>query len=92
MTTGEGSPRRGAVGAGRGGDVKLYRMLTGVDDAAFCKRVSEALNKGWELHGSPALTYDAATGRTVCGQAVVKEVPGTWTDEMKGEAFKLGEQ
>lgn len=67
-------------------------MLTGLDDAAFCKRVSEALNKGWDLHGSPALTFDPTTGRTICGQAIVKEVPGTWTDEMKGEGFKLGAQ
>ncbi len=29
--------------------MRLYRMLTGGDDAAFCKKVSEALNKGWEL-------------------------------------------
>jgi hypothetical protein len=34
--------------------VRLYRLLTGSDDAAFCKKVSEALNKGWELSGPPA--------------------------------------
>jgi hypothetical protein len=72
--------------------VKLYRLLTGGDDAAFCKRVSEALSKGWHLYGSPVLTFDAATGRIVCGQAVVKDVQGTWTEDMKGEAFKLSEQ
>jgi hypothetical protein len=31
--------------------VRLYRLLTGGDDAAFCKKVSAALNNGWELHG-----------------------------------------
>lgn len=56
--------------------MKLYRMLTGVDDSAFCKRVSEALNKGWELHGAPALTFDPVQGRVICGQAIVKEVEG----------------
>jgi hypothetical protein len=30
--------------------------------------------------------------RVVCGQAVVKDVQGQWTDEMKGEGFKLSEQ
>ena len=67
-------------------------MLTGGDDAAFCKKVSEALNKGWELHGSPALTFDSASGRVVCGQAVTKDVTGQWTDEMKEAGFKLSEQ
>ena len=72
--------------------MRLYRLITGGDDAAFCKRVSEALNKGWELSGGPSLAFDAANGRVVCGQAVVKDVTGQWTDEMKGEGFKLGEQ
>ncbi|WP_446739956.1 DUF1737 domain-containing protein [Pseudomonas sp. TH31] len=31
----------------------VYRLLTGRDDAAFCHRVSEALNMGYVLHGSP---------------------------------------
>jgi hypothetical protein len=72
--------------------VRLYRLLTGGDDAAFCKRVSEALNKGWELYGSPTMSFNTATGRLVCGQAVTKDVQGQWTDAMKGEDFKLGEQ
>lgn len=72
--------------------MKLYRILTGGDDAAFCKKVSEALNKGWAISGSPTMAFDSANGRVVCGQAVVKEVDGEWTAEMKGEGFKLGEQ
>jgi hypothetical protein len=72
--------------------LRLYRLLTGGDDAAFCKRVSEALNKGWHLYGSPVMTFDPSTGRTICGQAVVKDVEGAWRDEMKSEAFKLSEQ
>jgi len=52
----------------------LYRYLTGVDDSAFCHKVSEAINKGWQLYGHPTLTFDAAKGRVICGQAIVKEV------------------
>ena len=72
--------------------MRLYRMLTGGDDAAFCKKVSEALSKGWELAGSPALAFDSKAGRTICGQAVVKDVTGEWRDEMKEDGFKLSEQ
>ncbi|RUM35769.1 MAG: hypothetical protein DSY50_03950 [Desulfobulbus sp.] len=52
----------------------LYRFITGPDDETFCKRVSESLNSGWKLHGSPALTYDGKT--PIAGQALVKEVKG----------------
>jgi hypothetical protein len=72
--------------------MRLYRLLTGDGDAAFCKRVSEALNKGWRLYGSPSLTFDSATGKVVSGQAVVKDVEGEWREEMKGEDFKLSAQ
>ncbi len=57
--------------------MRAYRYLTGKDDSAFCHRVTAMLNKGWELHGSPTLTFDAEKGHAVCGQAVVKDVPGT---------------
>jgi hypothetical protein len=33
-------------------------MLTGPDDEKFCHRVSEAMDLGFELHGSPAATFD----------------------------------
>ena len=72
--------------------MKLYRLLTGGDDAAFCKRVSEALNKGWELYAAPTMSFDSTSGRVICGQAIVKEVADEWTDVMKGDAFKLSEQ
>lgn len=72
--------------------MRLYRLLTGTDDAAFCKKVTEALNKGWELSGPPSLTYNSSRNHVVCGQAVVKDVTGQWTDEMKRDDFKLGEQ
>ena len=54
--------------------MKLYRLLTGPDDDAFCLRISECLNQGWELYGSPSLTYNGE-GVIAC-QAIIKEVPG----------------
>ncbi|HWK45876.1 MAG TPA: DUF1737 domain-containing protein [Stellaceae bacterium] len=56
--------------------MKLYRYLTGPDDASFCHRITEALNRGWHLHGSPTLTYDTKAKRVIAGQALVKEVEG----------------
>jgi hypothetical protein len=52
----------------------VYRYLTGVDDSSFCHRVTEALSKGWQLYGSPTLTFDPLKGRSICGQAITKEV------------------
>lgn len=47
-----------------------YRLLTGPDDRAFCERVSTALAEGYELHGSPALTFNGE--RVIAAQAVVR--------------------
>ena len=63
--------------------MKLYRYLTGTDDASFCHRVTAELNKGWQLYGQPTLTYDAEKKRVICGQAIVKEAPGEYRPEMK---------
>jgi hypothetical protein len=63
--------------------MNVYRFLTGPDDASFCHRVTEALNKGWSLYGSPTLTYDPEQRRVICGQAIVKEVDGKYSPEMK---------
>ncbi|UZF90329.1 DUF1737 domain-containing protein [Bosea sp. NBC_00550] len=65
----------------------LYRYLTGPDDASFCHRVSEALSRGWSLYGPPSLTFDAAQGRVICGQAIIKDV-----DEAYSPTLKLSEQ
>jgi hypothetical protein len=54
-----------------------YRYLTGKDDSAFCHRITKAVNDGWQLYGSPTLTFDAARGIVVCGQAITKDVPDT---------------
>ncbi|WP_430391176.1 DUF1737 domain-containing protein [Dyella sp. 20L07] len=51
-----------------------YRLLTGHDDAAFCKRVSEALNLGYELYGSPAATFDGE--RVIVAQAILWPMKG----------------
>lgn len=67
--------------------MKLYRLLTDDDTAAFCHKVTAALNKGWSLHGAPAYAYDAASGRMRCAQAVVKEKTGKYSPNVK-----LGEQ
>ncbi|WP_101065640.1 DUF1737 domain-containing protein [Roseovarius salinarum] len=67
--------------------MKLYRFLSGDDTPAFCHKVTEALNQGWELHGPPTHAFDAANGVMRCGQAVVKEVEGTYHPDLK-----LGDQ
>ena len=33
-------------------DLPIYRVLTGPDDASFCRRVSAALEMGYQLHGA----------------------------------------
>ncbi|PYE88994.1 DUF1737 domain-containing protein [Phyllobacterium leguminum] len=64
--------------------MKLYRFITGPDDAQFCHRVTAALNKGWLLHGSPTYAFNAATGVMHCGQPVLKEVEGVeYTPDIK---------
>lgn len=55
--------------------MKLYRLLTGIDDSAFCHKVTAALNKGWELKG-PASVTTKPDGTTICAQAVIKKVNG----------------
>ena len=50
-------------------DLPVYRVLTGPDDAKFCRRVSEALALGYVLYGSPALTFNGEN--VVVAQAVV---------------------
>jgi len=52
--------------------MKVYRYLTGKDDVNFCARVSKALNDGYELYGSPTMTFNGID--VIVGQAIVKEV------------------
>ena len=47
----------------------VYRLLTGADDDEFCRRVSEALELGYQLYGSPAVASDR--DRVTVAQAVL---------------------
>lgn len=46
-----------------------YRLLTGPDDATFCRRVSEALALGYLLYGSPSATFNGE--KVIVAQAVI---------------------
>ena len=48
---------------------KLYRFLSGVDNAEFCKRVSDALADGYVLYDNPVMVMDK--GVRMVGQAVI---------------------
>jgi hypothetical protein len=50
-----------------------YRLLTGSDDAEFCRRVSAAIELGFQLYGSPAATVN--------GQHVVVVQAVLWPDQ-----------
>ena len=63
--------------------MQLYRFLSDDDTSAFCHKVTAALNLGWALHGSPTYGFDAARGVMRCGQAVVKDVAGTYSADLK---------
>ena len=52
--------------------MKLYRYLTGKDDVNFCARVTKALNEGYELYGSPTMTFNGTD--VIVGQAIIKEI------------------
>ena len=50
-------------------DLPVYRLLTGKDDASFCRRVSEALELGYALYGSPSVTFNGE--HVVAAQALI---------------------
>jgi hypothetical protein len=53
---------------------KRYKMLTGVDDSAFCDKVVAHLSNGYELFGAPSITFNGKD--VIVGQAVVlKKLP-----------------
>jgi Uncharacterized conserved small protein len=52
--------------------MKVYRYLTGKDDVNFCARVTKALNEGYELYGSPTMSFNGT--EVIVGQAIVKDV------------------
>ncbi len=65
----------------------LYRILTGDDSSAFCHKVTAALEKGWELYGSPSHAYDAQNNVMRCAQAVIKRDHAPYDPDAR-----LGEQ
>jgi len=50
-------------------DLPTYRVLTGVDDSAFCHRVSEAIAFGYMLYGPPAATFNGQS--VILAQAII---------------------
>jgi hypothetical protein len=60
--------------------MKLYTILTGPDDETFCKKVCAKLNRGWELYGSPTLTFNGKD--VIAGQALIKEMAGEYHEEI----------
>lgn len=46
-----------------------YRLLSGPDDEAFCRKVSDALALGYKLYGSPAATFNGQS--VIMAQAVI---------------------
>lgn len=64
--------------------MQLYRLLVAADIGdAFCRKVTRALNDGWRLYGSPTLSVDPKTGETICGQAVIKDQDGPYSEDEK---------
>ena len=59
----------GLVGTEPPHDLPRYRLLTGKDDANFCRRVSEALGLGFRLYGSPAATFNGQD--VIVAQAII---------------------
>lgn len=51
--------------------LKNYVLLTGRDDAEFCQRVSDRMDAGYELYGSPSITFNIFKGHPVVAQALV---------------------
>lgn len=50
-------------------DLPVYRLIVETDIEVFSRRVTESLDMGYELYGSPAITYDGKS--TVAAQAVL---------------------
>ncbi len=53
---------------------RAYSLVTGPDDSTFCERVSAKLANGYELYGSPSVTFNGKT--VIAAQAVVLKKKG----------------
>ena len=60
--------------------------MTGPDDRAFCERISNALDDGYELYGSPAITHNGKT--CIVAQALVLKRRTTSTTPRKSSTSK----
>lgn len=60
---------------------KRYKFLSGIDDSNFCQRVSDHLDAGYELAGSPTMVVKGAT--VYVGQAVVRKATKKVTKRKK---------
>lgn len=47
----------------------LYRLITGKDDANFCKRISDLIKEGYIPYGSPSVTFNGK--EVIAAQAVI---------------------
>ena len=50
-----------------------YKLITGKDDAEFCKRITAFLDDGYELYGSPTMAFNGEY--MVVAQAIIKSKP-----------------
>ena len=50
-------------------ELPTYRLLTGLDDATFCHRVSEAVALGYKLYGSPSAAFNGIS--IIVAQAII---------------------
>ncbi|MCY0389884.1 DUF1737 domain-containing protein [Robbsia sp. Bb-Pol-6] len=48
-----------------------YRLITGPDDSSFCQRISDLLDLGYQLHGSPSITFNTAKNSVIAAQALI---------------------
>lgn len=46
-----------------------YRLITGKDDSSFCERISQLLDEGYTLYGSPSVTFNGKD--VIAAQAVI---------------------
>ena len=65
---------------------KPYKMLTGPDDSEFCSKVSRHLAEGYELYGSPTMTFNGKT--VIVGQAVVLKAKAKKAEKAKASKGK----
>lgn len=63
--------------------MQVYRFITNNDTSDFCMRVTEALSKGWSLHGDPQYAFDQRLGVMRCAQAVIKETDVSYSPDLK---------